>query len=115
MVRAGIVKHPSSWSQGGYQEIQCPPKRYRIIDIPSLQSLLSIDDIQTLQQQHRQWVEDEIKLNNASRDVLWTESLAVGNDVFVNHIQGLLGVKANHRAVKAKGDKHVIREIVIPH
>jgi hypothetical protein len=32
MVRAGEVDHPAKWSHGGYQEIQQPPKRYRIID-----------------------------------------------------------------------------------
>ena len=31
MVRAGVVKHPSLWPHGGYQEIQHPRKRYRIV------------------------------------------------------------------------------------
>jgi len=42
-------------------------------------------------------------------------SLRTESDVFVNHIQGLLGVKANHRAVKAKRDKHVLREMAAPY
>jgi len=31
MVRAGVVKHPSEWSQSGSNEIQSPPERYQII------------------------------------------------------------------------------------
>ncbi len=39
MVRAGVVSHPQEWAEGGYLEIQQPPKRYRIIDIPALMGL----------------------------------------------------------------------------
>ena len=34
--RAGVVQHPTAWAHGGYQEIQKPPKRYRIIDVATL-------------------------------------------------------------------------------
>ena len=53
MVRAGVVTHPSSWPHSGYQEIQQPRNRYRIIDLPSLMGLTGYNDIQALQQQHR--------------------------------------------------------------
>ncbi len=32
MVRTGVVKHPSDWEFSGYNEIQNPRQRYRIID-----------------------------------------------------------------------------------
>lgn len=32
MVRAGVLEHPAQWQVGGYQEIQRPPARYRIVD-----------------------------------------------------------------------------------
>jgi len=32
MVRADVVEHPDQWLHGGYQAIQNPPKRYRVID-----------------------------------------------------------------------------------
>ncbi len=54
MVRAGVVRHPAKWAHGGYREIQQPPKRYRIIDIPALMELGGFNDIATMQQQHRQ-------------------------------------------------------------
>jgi putative transposase len=36
MVRAGVVDHPIKWVNSGYHEIQQPPKRYRVIDLPGL-------------------------------------------------------------------------------
>ena len=36
MVRAGVVRHPSEWLFGGYDEIRNPAKRYSIIDQKSL-------------------------------------------------------------------------------
>ncbi len=43
MVRAGVVRHPAEWMQGGYHEIQSPPQRYRIIDISVLMELSGVD------------------------------------------------------------------------
>ena len=48
MVRTGVVQHPAAWTHGGYREIQQPPRRYRIIDIPELMELTGFDDIATL-------------------------------------------------------------------
>jgi putative transposase len=39
MVRAGAISHPVEWEQSGYREIQKPPKRYVIIDLPILSEL----------------------------------------------------------------------------
>jgi putative transposase len=36
MVRAGVVKHPSQWPFGGYNEIQKPKVRYALINYDEL-------------------------------------------------------------------------------
>jgi len=110
MVRAGVVQHPAAWAHGGYREIQQPPKRYRIIDIPALMELAGFNDIATMQQQHRQWLSEELTRNNSVRDKTWTESLAVGSEVFAEKVQTLLGAKATNRKVATIGDKHALRE-----
>lgn len=110
MVRAGVVQHPAAWAHGGYREIQKPPKRYRIIDIPGLMELAGFSDIPTMQQQHRQWLREELAMNNSMRDEAWTESLAVGSEAFVEKTQTLLGTKAANRKVVTIGDKHTLRE-----
>ena len=68
------------------------------------------NDIRNLQQQHRQWLSDELVINNSTRDIAWTESLAVGSEIFVDEVQALLGSKARNRKVTVSGEKHILRE-----
>jgi putative transposase len=110
MVRASVVEHPAEWAHGGYREIQHPPKRYRIIDIPALMELGRFNDIETMQQQLRQWLNEELEINNSMRDKAWSESLAVGSERFVEKIQTLLDTKATNRKVTEMADKHALRE-----
>lgn len=110
MVRAGVVTHPSSWPHGGYQEIHQPRNRYRIIDLPGLLEITGCKDIQVLQQQHGQWLCDELKINHSKRDMSWTESLAVGSEPFVYEIKALLGIRAENRKIVMSGEKHILRE-----
>jgi putative transposase len=110
MVRAGVVKHPAEWVHGGYREIQQPPKRYRIIDIPALMDLGGFNDIATMQQQLRQWLIEELTINNSVRDKTWSESLAVGSEDFVEKVQTLFNTKATNREVTEMADKHALHE-----
>ena len=115
MVRAGVVKHPSEWKHGGYQEIQHSPKRYRIIDLPALMELTGHQNIERLQQQHHQWLSEELAQNDIARDPAWTESLAVGGETFVNGVQTQLGNKAKSRLNTDTGGKYVLREMSLPY
>ena len=36
MVRTGVVWHPAAWADGGYREIQDPPRRYALIQLEEL-------------------------------------------------------------------------------
>ena len=110
MVRAGVVQHPAEWVHGGYREIQQPPKRYRIVDIPALMELGGFIDIATMQHQYRQWLNEELVINSSMRDKAWSESLAVGSQGFVEKVQTLLGTKAANRKVTEMVDKHALRE-----
>jgi hypothetical protein len=77
---AGHRQNTAEWIHGGYREIQQPPKRYRIIDIPALRDLGGFNDIATMQQQLRQWLIEELTINNSVRDKTWSESLAAGSE-----------------------------------
>ena len=55
MVRAGVVDHPVKWVNSGYHEIQQPPKRYRVIDLPGLFGLCGFSKLADFQQAHRHW------------------------------------------------------------
>ena len=110
MVRAGVVEHPALWPHGGYREIHQPPKRYKIIDTSSLMEIVGIPDIETLQQQHQQWLNNELLTLHSERDINWSESLAVGNEAFVDEVHALLGYKARKRRKTVIDEKHVLRE-----
>jgi putative transposase len=109
MVRAGVVPHPQDWPHGGYREIQSPPKRYRLINLPALMELIGVDKLENLQQYHRQWVETQLSGEN-TWDENWTNSIAVGSESFVNEIYHLLGFKVKSRTVLEEEDKFVLKE-----
>jgi REP-associated tyrosine transposase len=98
-VRAGVVEHPSGYKVSGYNEIQKPPQRCAIIDIKALQNIFAIDNQEQFQREHRQWVESELKVRANTRKVLWSESIAVGSEKFVNEIRQQLGLRVRGRSV----------------
>jgi putative transposase len=100
MVRAGVVTHPSEWERGGYNEIQNPPERYCLIDVPYLRALLGISNPEHFAEQYRQWVQEAIDNGRNQRESCWTESIAVGNAGFVAEIKARLGVKGFGRRVE---------------
>jgi REP element-mobilizing transposase RayT len=116
MVRAGVVTHPGEWPDSGYREIQHPPKRYRIIDLPALVSLLGMDSLRSLQRAHADWVDEAVRTGRLAREPLWTEALAVGSERFVANVQARLGVSARYREVVTDGrGGHAIREAGCPY
>lgn len=110
MVRAGVVSHPAEWEVCGYQEIQRPPARYRIIDYPVLMELMGIPDVHTLRKLHREWVEEALKTEQLARNEIWSQSLAVGSHKFVENFQARLGAHALHRQVETHQGGYCLRE-----
>ena len=99
MVRAGVVSHPEDWAHGGYQEIQNPPKRYRIIDTSVLMEYCDVCSLASFQDLHRNWVEDALQLEPPRMEDQWTQSIAVGSKSFVDPVYKALGVKGKHRNI----------------
>ncbi len=46
-----------------HNEIQDPPRRYRIIDLKSLIRLVGCQDLQDLQSAHERWIEASLRIN----------------------------------------------------
>lgn len=101
MVRAGVVTHPTDWKVSGYREIQDPPKRYGVIDWGELRRLTHQSDNSNLQKLHRRWVEEEIHCGSQEREPLWTESLAVGTESYVETVKSQLGSRARYRVISS--------------
>jgi len=100
MVRAGVVAHPSQWRVSGYNEIQSPPDRYRIIDLEALITLGQFADHATLASHHQRWVERSLSQQKTDREPAWTESIAVGPQKFVMDMQARLGLRTLYRSIR---------------
>lgn len=97
MVRAGVVRHPSEWSHGGYNEILKPPARYKLLARNRFKELLSIDE-NMLGSVYSGWIEEALKAE-VGRESAWRESVAVGNNKFVEGFKEELGYKAVGRKI----------------
>jgi putative transposase len=110
MVRAGVVDHPVKWVNSGYHEIQQPPKRYRVIDLPGLFGLCGFSKLADFQQAHHEWVEIALRDELSVRDARWSEAVAVGSLAFVEKVKSELGIKALHRELEQVDGTYALRE-----
>jgi hypothetical protein len=110
MIRAGVVKHPSEWPHCGYGEIQKKPARYRLIDRKALMELLCISDSDQLSYSHRGWVEEALRDKKWIRERKWSESIAVGTSLFVEHVKIELGARGLGRKIISSEDGYELRE-----
>ena len=110
MVRAGVVRHPSEWPHGGYNEIQCATGHGAVIDLEELSRLCGFASVQDLRQAHREWVAQGLAGNALQRDECWSEAIAVGGEDFVQRIKRELGIAARHRQVAQVNGNRALRE-----
>jgi len=115
MVRAGVVGHPSQWEHSGYNEIQNPKKRYRLIDYDRLITLLNMDTMNTLKTAYHQWIEDALKTENNMREAKWSRSIAVGDKEFIEKIIKELGPKARYLKAMGASTEFQLKEEQIPY
>jgi len=99
MVRAGVVQHPREWEVSGYNEIQDPPQRKRIIDLPALCRLLNVETHVDLAAMQNRLLRKEIR--ESARVPMWTESVAVGNKAYLQQIKAELGTRGVSRKISA--------------
>ena len=110
MVRAGIVKHPSLYRTSGYHELQHPPERYSIIDWVQLLDLFGFYEKSSFQKTHLQWVEAELEKIQSVRNPLWSESIAVGTEGFIETIRKELPGKTQGRELVYDEEMTSLRE-----
>ena len=87
MVRAGVVDHPSEWAWCGYQELLGLRKRYLVVAMKELAEVLGPGlGAEEVFRRYAEYVGEGIKAGELSRDARWTESVAVGREVFVREV-----------------------------
>jgi putative transposase len=109
MCRAGAVSHPAQWDCCGYQEIQTPRERYRIIDREGAARLLGYESPDALSTAQEDWIKSSLAKGDR-RQTQWSESVAIGSEGFVRSVQQRLGIRARHRKVEETDGRHVLRE-----
>jgi putative transposase len=110
MVRAGVVTHPEEWVHSGYNEIQKPRQRYALIAFKRLLRLLQFETHDELKQLHRKWIEAEMKKSKLVRQSKWTQSIAVGDQSFVEQIKESLGIRSKGRKILENEDDYQLRD-----
>ena len=115
MVRAGVVNHPEEWIFCGYNEIQNPRQRYSLIDYHKLISLLQMKDLGELQESCKNRVEQSLLSRDKSREIKWTESVAVGSKLFIEATIKKLGIRAKGRKVVESNKSYELREPAVPY
>ena len=81
-----------------------------------MQALLELLGFNALEQHQRaraNWVDAALARGLEGRDSLWTESLAVGSENFIEGVRQALGVRGRYREVTEGGDAHMLREPLV--
>lgn len=114
IVRSRQVRHPRDWDVSGYQEIQRPRARYRIIDTRALMAALRIDDPEVLRRTHWRWIEDAMRTrNNTVRDDAAQDSRAgqpAGSSWLVGHFRNAQDARLRQYRIETANAGHRLRE-----
>ncbi len=108
MVRAGAIARPEEWEVSGYNEIQNPHRRRRIVDFPTLFRLLNVDTHEELAAMQNRLVREEI--NTSRRAAAWTESVAVGDRSYLENFKVDLGIRGTSRKIVSESGLQTLRE-----
>lgn len=98
MVRARAVEHPREWEVSGYNEIQNPPQRRRIIDFQTLARLVGVETRAEIALLQEHLIRTEI--GKSRRVPGWTESVAVGDETYLRQLKVDLGIRGAKRTIE---------------
>jgi putative transposase len=98
MVRARVVGHPRDWPWCGYRElgreVEVPRilrRRGFVVDTDALLEVMGAPDVATLFARRSDWIDAAIRKGRMEREAMWTESVAVGSEKFLEAFQSELG------------------------
>ena len=87
MIRAGVVSHPSEWDWCGYRELVGERQRYTFLDVPEILARYGHSETDKFRKNYSYTIEEAISRHELKRDPIWTESIAIGSESFVNRIE----------------------------
>lgn len=113
MVRAGAVAHPNEWEWCGFHELTGSRQRYRLIDDDRLFAALGpVTDPSTFADHYRGVIDSTLDRKKLRREPVWTESLAVGSQEFVESVLPMIHHRPHVQATESDDvrDTWVLRE-----
>ncbi len=115
MVRAGVVSSPSEWAWCGYQELSGLRNRYRGIDRIALANELAPGRAwPQIAEQYVATVREALRPVRLLREACWTESLAVGDERFVQSVRSRIANRMKMETVQEDG-VWLVREAPTPY
>ena len=81
-----------------------------MIDYAKLMDLFQVSNLDNLRKAHRDWVDEAMANGSPFKDDLWTESVAVGDEDFIEEVKDRLGAKVKGRSIIKDRDQCQIRE-----
>jgi len=112
MVRTGTIDHPSQWIWCGYNEIQNPKRKNRLINYEKLRELAEFDFYEMFKIAHKSWVEASLLSNKNKRKSRWSKSIAVGSETFTKKVFAQLEPKIKGRKIFEMEEGFQIREAI---
>jgi putative transposase len=110
MVRARVVAHPRDWPWCGYRELgrevevtRVLRRRGFVVDTDALLEVMGEPDVATLFARRSDWIDAAIRKGRMEREAMWTESVAVGSEKFLEAFQSELGPRIGAAEI-CKGD-----------
>jgi putative transposase len=110
MVRAGVVNSAEDWRWSGYHEIQSPLRRYSVIDFSELMTQFGVTNLEVFQEMHRQWALDAVCNDEYQRQPLWTKSLAVGGECYIEKLKLELESSGQKKSILKEGGIYMLQE-----
>jgi len=110
MVRCGVVPHPREWPWCGHNELMGLRRRYRLLDLEQLLSLLGACGAEQFRTHYAAMIEERIARNELSRESRWTESVAVGSEGFVREIESRIRGRQQMEVV-SQANCWILREV----
>jgi len=100
MVRAGVVRQPSEWRWCGDDELTERRSRYRVLAVERMLESLDLSSMAAFQRVYSDGINELLMRRMLAREAVWTESLAVGEQTFVEGVANSIG----HRRRFTYGD-----------
>ncbi len=110
MVRAGVVTHPSEWDECGFKEVLTPKPRYSLINRSVLLSALEFDSQDELKKVYPSWLNETLANDRAKFEERWSNSIAIGSEVFVDGVRKELGLSEMQHTKDELDEGYSLRE-----